>query len=93
MSTSISISILVLHICSASIMFLYQHINWCATIYLFKHIIATTDQLLAISWVKVEKSKVNYTVLLWGYGNEFEHCQYVLNRFVTNLNCITLDKN
>ena len=70
--TSISIIILwvVLHIYSESILLLYQHINWSATIYLFKLITITTDQLLVISLVKV-----NYTVLFWRYGNEFEHCQ------------------
>ena len=87
MGTSISIIILVLHIYSESILLLYQHINWSATIYLFKLITTTTDQLLVISLVKV-----NYTVLFWHYGNEFEHCQQVLNRFVTNFNWITLDK-
>ena len=70
MGLVISIIILVLHIYSAPILLLYQHINWSATIYLFKLITTTTDQLLVISLVKV-----NYTVLFWHYGNEFEHCQ------------------
>ena len=70
MGPAISVIILVLHIYSASILLLYQHINWSATIYLFKPITITTDQLLVISLVKV-----NYTVLFWHYGNEFEHCQ------------------
>ena len=69
MGPAISVIILVLHIYSASILLLYQHINWSGTIYLFK-LIATTDQLLVISLVKV-----NFTVLFWHYGNEFEHCQ------------------
>ena len=78
-------TILVLHIYTASILLLYQHINWSATIYLFKLITTTTDQLLVISLVKVKKSKVNYTVytvLFWHYGNQFEHC------FVTSFNYI-----
>ena len=93
MGTSISIIILVLHIYSASILLLYQYINWSTTIYLFKLIVATTDQLLVISLVKVKKSKVNYTVLFLTYDNEVEHSQQVLNRFVTNFNWIALDKN
>ena len=61
MGTSISIIILVLYIYSAPILLLYQNINRSATIYLFKLITTTTDQLLVKSLVKVKKSKVNYT--------------------------------
>ena len=74
MGTSISVIILVLHIYSASILLSYQDINCSTTIYLFKLITTTTDQLLVISLVKVKKSKVNYTALFWHYGNQFEHC-------------------
>ena len=35
--------------------------------------------------------KLNYTVLLQHYRNEFEYCQQVLNRFLTNFNSLTLD--
>ena len=80
--------IVVLHIYSESILPLYQHINWSATIYQFKLIATTTDQHLVISLVKV-----NYTIFFWHYGNEFEHCQQMLNRLVANFNWITLDKN
>ena len=62
MGTSISITILVLYIYPASILFLYQHINYSATIYLFELITTMTDQLSVISLVKVKKSKVNDTV-------------------------------
>ena len=57
MCTSISIILSVLHIYAASILLLYQHINWSAAIHLFKLITTTTDQLLVISLLKV-----NYTV-------------------------------
>ena len=92
MGISISIIMLVSHIYSASMLFLYQYINWSGTFYLFKPIRTTTDQILAISLVKVKKSKGNYTELFWHYDNEFEHCQYVFNSFVTNFNCIILDR-
>ena len=85
--------VLILHIYSASILFLYQLVNWSVTIYLLKLITTTIDQLLVISFVKVKKSKVNYTVLFWNYGNEFEHCQWVLNRFVTIFNWTTVHEN
>ena len=75
MGTNISIIILVSHIYSASILLLYQHINWSATICLLKIITATTDKLLVILLVKVKKSKGNYTVSFWHYGIEIEHCQ------------------
>ena len=58
MGTSISIMILVLHIYSESILPLYQHINLSVSIYLFKLLPTSTDQLLVIYLVKV-----NYTVL------------------------------
>ena len=63
MGTIISIIILVLHIYSASILFLYQHINWSAITYLLKPITTATDQPLVIFLVKVKEAKVNYTVL------------------------------
>ena len=61
-------TILVLHIYTASILLLYQHVNSSAPISLFKLITTTTDQLISLV-------KVNYTVLFWHNGNESEHCQ------------------
>ena len=58
--TSISIIILGLYIYPASILLLHQHINYSATIYLFKRITTITDQLLVNSLVKVKKSKGPY---------------------------------
>ena len=85
MGTSISIIILVLHIYSESILLLYQHINWSATIYLFKLITTTTDQLLVISLMKVKKSKVNYTVLFWHYEHVYMRSEVNSNRFEISL--------
>ena len=53
MGTSICIIILVLYICQASILRLYQH-KYC--FYLFKLITTITDQLLVIYLVKVLKN-------------------------------------
>ena len=72
MGTTISIIILVLCIYSASVLVLYQHINKSATVQTINNnYIPTFSNFL----VKVKKFKVNYAVLFWHYGNEFEHCQ------------------
>ena len=64
MATSISIIILVLHIYSASILLLCQHINWSATIYLFKLYRLTFSNFFGES--KEIKSKLHSIVLiLW----------------------------
>ena len=68
MGSSISIIILVLPIHSASMLLLYQHVNWSATIYLFKLSTTTTDQLLVIFFGegKEIQSKLHSIVLiLW----------------------------
>ena len=73
--TSISIIILVLYIYPTCILLLYQHINYSAPVYLFKRIIIITEQLLVISLAKVNKSKVNCTVLFGHYDNKFQDSQ------------------